>query len=131
MVEHTGGPTDADLPTANDEFEVSENWVGQTVVLSVSGAVDMLSAPQLTGAIHAALPKKPSGFIVDLSKVEFLASAGMSVLVTAHEEITPSARFAVVADGPATSRPIKLVGIADIIDLYATLDAALADFADG
>jgi len=32
----------------------------------------------------------------------------------------------VVADGPATSRPLRLVGIADIIDLYATLDEALA-----
>jgi anti-anti-sigma factor len=131
MVEHTGGPADADLPTANDEFEVGENWIGQLVVLSVAGAVDMLTAPRLTEAIHAALPKKPSGLVVDLSKVEFLASAGMSVLVTAHEEITPTVRFGVVADGPATSRPIKLVGIADIIDLYATLDAALAAFAGG
>jgi hypothetical protein len=31
-----------------------------------------------------------------------------------------------VADGPATSRPLKLVGIADIVPLFATLDDALA-----
>jgi anti-sigma B factor antagonist len=52
----------------------------------------------------------------------------MSVLVAAHEQVTPSARFGVVADGPATSRPIKLVGIADIVSLYPTLGDALADF---
>jgi anti-sigma B factor antagonist len=131
MAEHTGGPLDADLPSGNDEFEVNENWVGQVVVLSVSGAVDMLSAPQLTEAIGAALPKQPAGLVVDLSKVDFLSSAGMSVLVNAHEQIAPSARFAVVADGPATSRPIKLVGVADIVDLYTTLDAALTAFTDG
>jgi hypothetical protein len=35
-------------------------------------------------------------------------------------------RFAVVADGPATSRPLKLVGVAEIVGLHATLDEALA-----
>jgi anti-sigma B factor antagonist len=34
--------------------------------------------------------------------------------------------LAVVADGPATSRPLKLVGVTDVVDLYATLDEALA-----
>lgn len=131
MVEHPDGRTDADAFVGNDEFAVAENWAGRVVVLSVSGAVDMLTAPGLTEAINAAQSKTPSGLIVDLSMVEFLASAGMSALVTAHEEITPSARFGVVADGPATSRPMELVGIADILGLYPTLDEAMADFADG
>jgi hypothetical protein len=34
--------------------------------------------------------------------------------------------LALVADGPATSRPLKLIGIADIIDVFATLDEALS-----
>jgi hypothetical protein len=38
-------------------------------------------------------------------------------------------RFAVVAEGPATSRPLKLVGIADVVGLHATLDEALAALA--
>jgi hypothetical protein len=32
----------------------------------------------------------------------------------------------VVAEGPATSRPLKLLGIADIIPLYSTVDEAVA-----
>jgi hypothetical protein len=35
-------------------------------------------------------------------------------------------QFAVVADGPATSRPLKLVGISEVVGLHATLDEALA-----
>ena len=34
-----------------------------------------------------------------------------------------------VADGPATSRPLKLVGLADVIGLYPTLDEARAALA--
>lgn len=130
MAEHSGSHADPDTATPKASFAVAESWVGRIVVLSVSGAIDMLTAPGLTEAINAALTKSPSGLIVDLSKVKFLASAGIRVLVTANQEITPPARFGVVADGPATSRPMTLVGITDIVDLYAALDDALAEFAD-
>lgn len=86
----------------------------------------MLTAPQLEAAIRAAVESKPAALVVDLTAVDFLASAGMGVIVAAHDEIGSTANFCVVAEGPATSRPLKLVGIADIVPLYATLDDALA-----
>jgi hypothetical protein len=49
----------------------------------------------------------------------------MGVLIAAQDELAPAVGFAVVADGPATSRPLKLVGVTDVVDLYATLDEAL------
>ena len=116
----------AAAPSASTGCEVKEQWVGRAVVVSVSGVVDMLTAPALEQAIRAALAQNPAGLIVDFSDVEFLASAGMGILVATHDEATPDISFSVVADGPATSRPLKLVGIADMIPLYATLDEALA-----
>lgn len=95
-------------------------------MVAPSGVVDMLTAPQLEEAIRTAMGKKPSGLVVDLTAVEFLASAGMGVIVAAHEEKDDATTFFLVAEGPATSRPLKLVGIADIVPLYATLDEALA-----
>lgn len=106
---------------------IGEEWVGSVAVLAVSGVVDMLTAPALDEAITTALGKAPAALVVDLSDVEFLASAGMGVLVAAHDRAVPQVRFAVVADGPVTSRPLKLVGIADIVSLYPRLDAALSD----
>ena len=70
--------------------------------------------------------QEPATLVVDLTDVEFLGSAGMNALVAAHRTFTSLPRFAVVADGPATSRPLKLIGIDDIIDLYPNLDDALA-----
>lgn len=95
-------------------------------VLTVSGVVDMLTSPQLETAIDAALDQKPAGVVVDFTDVEFLASAGMGVLVAAHDKAGSDVAISVVADGPATSRPLKLVGIADILGLYPSLDEALA-----
>lgn len=105
---------------------VEERRDGEISVVAVSGTIDMLTAPQLEEAIRSATKSSPTAVVVDLTGVDFLASAGMGVLVASHNALQASVRFAVVADGPATSRPLKLVGIDDVVELFATLDEALA-----
>ena len=104
---------------------ISEVWIGSSVVICASGVLDMLTSPQLEVSIAEAMQKNPSAIIVDLTDVDFLASAGMGVLVSARDRAASSVKFGVVANGPATSRPLQLVGLADLIGLYETLDAAL------
>ncbi|SPM29689.1 STAS domain-containing protein [Mycobacterium terramassiliense] len=125
MIEQSGNSVD---PTT---FDVGKHQVDDAVVLTVSGEVDMLSAPQLAEAVRAALAETPPALVIDLTKVDFLASAGMTVLVTAQAEVAPPTRFAVVANGPATSRPIKLMGLDNVLALYSTLDSALSRIAEG
>lgn len=125
MVDEPVGSTDADYAGHDRAFAVSPSRRGGAAILSVRGDVDALTAPELTQAIVASLDDTPSAVIIDLSDVAFLASAGMSVLVEAHERIGASAKLLVVADGSATSRPIKMVGIDKIVSLYPTLADAL------
>ncbi|GBE66428.1 anti-sigma factor antagonist [Mycobacterium sp. MFM001] len=129
MAEHHHAAEGSPQP-AKDDFNVDEKWVDQLVVLSVSGSVDMLSAPWLTAAIESARAKNPAGMVVDLSHVEFLGSAGISVLIATHENIGGSGKFAVVANGPATHRPLTLLGLGEIMSLYRTLDDALSELSD-
>jgi anti-anti-sigma factor len=105
---------------------INEDWIGRTAVIAVSGVLDMLTSPQLEAAISAAGGKNPAAVVVDLNDVDFLASAGMGALVTARDRAEGSYGFAVVASGPATSRPLKLVGLADVIGLHSTLQEARA-----
>lgn len=105
---------------------IEERRIDSVSVVSVAGVVDMLTAPDLEKAIADAATSSPSAVVVDMSAVEFLASAGMGVLIASQDELAPAVKLAVVADGPATSRPLKLVGVTDVVDLYATLDEALA-----
>lgn len=109
--------------------DITEEWFDRTAVIAVSGALDMLTSPQLDAAISTSLQKSPSALIVDLSDVDFLASSGMGVLVAARDKVNGRIKFGVVANGPATSRPLKLVGLADMIGLYPTLDEARATLA--
>jgi anti-anti-sigma factor len=129
MRDETGSETTCDRsltgPAHSGDFEIAHTWIGRTVVVTVCGDLDMLTAPALAEAIAAAAQHQPSALIVDLSAVEFLASAGMNELVTAQDELTPAVRFGVVADGPATSRPLRIVGVDQILALFPTLDDAL------
>jgi anti-anti-sigma factor len=86
----------------------------------------MLNTPPLDSAISPALSQQPAAVVIDFTDVEFLASAGMGVLVAAHDKAGSDVKISVVAEGPATSRPLKLVGIADIVALYPNLEEALA-----
>lgn len=126
---HHAVPNTPSQPDKNG-FGVDETWVGQLIVVSVSGTVDMLSAPWLTDALESALAKNPKGLVVDLSKVDFLGSAGISVLMAAHSKMSDAGRFAVVADGPATHRPLTLLGLNEVVSLHRALDDALSKLAD-
>ncbi|WP_245672715.1 STAS domain-containing protein [Aldersonia kunmingensis] len=97
----------------------------RTVVLGVSGTLDMVTAPRLTESIQTALDSEPTAVIIDLTGVEFLASAGMTVLIAAHERIGGSAQLVAVADGPVTARPLRLVGLDKLLTIHPTLDEAL------
>ena len=99
-------------------------------VVRARGDVDLLTAPELERYIEIALDKQPSAIIIDLTDVDFLASYGMSVLLQTQERLPRTTRLAVVADGPATSRPLTIVGLADVLTVCATLDAALAAIGD-
>jgi anti-anti-sigma factor len=117
-------------PTVTDGLALATASVDRVIVVTAKGTVDALTAPRLTAALDEALAEAPHAVIADLSEVDFLASAGMSVLIEAHGKAADSVRFGVVADGPATSRPMKLVGIHEIVPLYETLDEAMRTVGD-
>lgn len=105
----------------------AETWHDATAVISCSGVVDMLTAPDLGQLIASALDKRPSAVIIDLTETDMFASCGMSLLIETQEQLSPDAALVVVADGPVTRRPLELVGLAEILTIRPTLAAAFED----
>ncbi|TRW81834.1 STAS domain-containing protein [Mycolicibacterium sp. 018/SC-01/001] len=107
-------------------FVVRPQRDGSTVVLHVQGDLDVLTAPTLGTYLDIALADAPKMLIVDITGVGFLSSAGISMLVETHR-LTERAGISlrVVAEGSATARPLRMMNIDEIIDLYPTLPDAL------
>jgi anti-sigma B factor antagonist len=112
--------------SANESITTAVQYRDDIAVLAVGEVVDLDTAPALEEAIDSVLEEHPTALIVDLSAVTFLASVGLRLLVTTHERIGQEGQFAVVASGPATSRPIQLTNLDEVFALYPTLEDALA-----
>jgi anti-anti-sigma factor len=120
------------LDDARDvDFDVHREWVGSVVVLTARGDLDALTAPHLAAAINRGLRGESTAVVVNLLELDFLASIGMSVLLAGREAAGSSKRFAVAADGSATSRPMKLMGLDQLLSLHPTLEAAMTDITEG
>lgn len=101
---------------------------GHYTVLALSGVIDMASAPDIADQVGAALRSRPPLLIFDLTSVTFLATTGMSILMEAHRrcgEMSLDCR--VVAHGPVTLRPMQLLGIDHILQLYDSVELAVGE----
>ena len=78
-------------------------------VLSVRGEIDMITAPGLRTAMLAEIAAFPARLVVDLTRVRFMGSNGLAILMEALEEATTagvemrSSRRRVPSSGPCGS----------------------------
>jgi len=75
------------------QLTISQRQDTKGAVIEAVGEVDLTTAPQLKEALMAAVngPEK-SPIIVDLSKVDFIDSAGLALLVEARKKLAPEGR---------------------------------------
>ena len=107
------------------EFRIARTEQGDAVVVEVAGDVDTTTAPALVQAAEEALAAAPPLLVVDLTRVEFLASPELTALLTIHRDAGPGTAVRIVASGRATLRPIQLTGLEDSLSLFPTREAAL------
>jgi anti-anti-sigma factor len=100
-------------------------------VVTIGGEIDMSTAPAFEAAIAGALDDDPGVLVIELSQVSFMASVGLRILAATQEKVSKSAQVAIVANTPATSRPMQLTGLDKIMSLYSTLDDALTAVGTG
>ncbi|MCX4095847.1 STAS domain-containing protein [Nocardia sp. alder85J] len=110
---------------ADDEvarlLTVSRSRSGDTVVVAAEGEIDVTSAPQLQAELEQA--QDDGAAIVDLSRVVFMGSAGLSVLLAAAQR-TGAGPLRVVASFQVR-RPIEVTGLDKSLALFESLDEAL------
>src|SRR3954470_24368044 len=98
--------TDGGRPLSDQEaIGTSLAYQNGIAVLKVDGDIDLATVPALEAAIDEALTPKPTGLVIDLSEVEFLASAGLQALGATHNNVRQSAQFGACAHSAAKWRP--------------------------
>jgi anti-sigma B factor antagonist len=96
-------------------LSVATEQVGDQVVLSVSGELDMSSAPRLGSAVSEATAfDAVRRVILDLSGTEFIDSSGLRAMLSAREEFeSRGCEFTLRAPSPAVTRLLEITALAD------------------
>jgi anti-anti-sigma factor len=112
--------------SSDDAISTAVERRDDVTVVTVDGVVDLATAPAVEDLLAKLLEDGPPAVIIDITAVTFLASVGLRILAETHERLGGSRRFAVVAAGPVTARPIQLTRLDEFLALYPSVDDALA-----
>jgi anti-sigma B factor antagonist len=95
-------------------------------IASVDGEIDLSNATELEMAISNAVGNEALGLVVNLVRVEYLDSSGITLLFNLLRRLTRrQQRYAVVVPAEAHVREIlSLSGAADTLPLHESLDDA-------
>ncbi|MBH0120416.1 anti-sigma factor antagonist [Rhodococcus sp. HM1] len=113
--------------TPGSQLRLDVDFTEGVAVLHAAGEIDVVTAPAFERKLtELAALCGTSTLVADLLDVQFLSSAGLAVLMRTADELEGRSRFLIVADGPATARPMVLVGLAETLEIFPTLEAALS-----
>jgi anti-sigma B factor antagonist len=102
---------------------------GRTPVVVATGEIDMASAPMLERALTEAIESSDGPVVLDLCEVTFFDSSGLRTAIVAHRDLGERGRrlgLACDRDGYVW-RTLSLAGVVDVLSLYPSREAALAD----
>ena len=95
------------------------------VVLEVRGEIDTVTAPRVEAALTEVQSGEDAALVVDLSRVTFLASSGLVVLIgAAHRAQARGSRIRLVAATRAVRRPLEITGSDQLFGMHASLTEA-------
>jgi anti-sigma B factor antagonist len=114
------------MPTFNIAKQKLQNGV---VFLSVSGFLDAHTFEELEKTISEMFDQNAYRLIIDLSKLDYISSAGAGVFIgaigTAQEN---DGNIVIVKPSPNVREVFDLLGLSQIFTFAETRDAALKEF---
>jgi len=106
------------------QLTITQRQDPKGALIEATGEVDLTTAPQLREALMAAINgAEKSPVIVDLSRVDFIDSAGLALLVEARKKLAPEGRALNVLLMPSRQpeRVLKLGRFDTIMNLAYSL----------
>ena len=111
-------------------MHINTKQLARTTVVEVTGRVDHSTASDLARTLAELIGRQQRNLVVDLSGVDYVSSAGLKALLTAHKETTNKHNGDVRLAGlqPQVSETIRTVGFDKIFRIYPTPVEAVGSF---
>ena len=111
-------------------MNLSQKGVGSAMLATASGRIDLSNAEDFTAALSAALYESKTALILDLSKVDYISSAGLrSLMITLKASKTGNKGFGVAALQPMLAEIFTIARLSQVIPIFQTTREAVAKLA--
>ena len=96
-------------------------------VLPLEGEIDLHVSPRVSAALGAMIEEKPQRLVVDLSKVTYIDSSGLAVLIEGMQNVEAYGGKFLLAGIQENVKPIfEIARLDQVFIIFPHVDAALA-----
>ena len=114
------------------ELTVTSRQEGARTVISVSGEIDVYTAPSLRERLNELVASGHYDLVVDMEGVEFLDSTGLGVLVGGLKRVrSHDGTLRLVCAQEKILKVFRITGLTKVFPIHGTLQEALAEEAGG
>jgi anti-sigma B factor antagonist len=108
------------------EFQTTE--FKRCTVLKTNGRIDGSNAPFLAQALKAVIAKGMHNIVLDMSEVNFMASAGWWVLIDTQKTCKPAGELVLAAVDKGIKDSLNLVGMGSYFKIFDDVTSAVGSF---
>jgi anti-sigma B factor antagonist len=96
-------------------------------VLPLEGEIDLHVSPRIAASLQALIAAKPEQVVVDLSKVSYIDSSGLAVLIEGMQNVTAYGGKFALAGLQETVRPIfEIARLDQVFRIFPDVSAAFS-----
>ena len=97
-------------------MQINKNLNGTTLVLALDGRLDTTTASELEAALKDDMAKV-NELTLDFGKLDYISSAGLRVLLSAHKAMAKKGGMKVMNANEMVKEVFDVTGFADILNI--------------
>lgn len=95
---------------------ITKNMNGKALEIALEGRLDTMTAPELEVELNKSLGGADS-LVLDFSKLDYISSAGLRVLLTAHKAMVAKGGMKITNVNEIVQEVFEVTGFADILTI--------------
>ena len=95
---------------------INKKQNGGALEIALEGRLDTMTAPELEAELNSSL-KSADSLVLDFSKLNYISSAGLRVLLSAHKTMSGKGGMKVKIVNEILQEVFVVTGFADILDI--------------
>ncbi|NLO02386.1 MAG: STAS domain-containing protein [Bacteroidales bacterium] len=102
-------------------FSVKSEVIDNTAIIAVEGSLDSSTAPKLHDEVQRIILQNPKDLVLNVEKLNFMASAGLRVIIFAKQKLGSAAKLFLVKPQDQVVETLRMTGLlfsVTIVDQY-------------